>query len=78
MPRIFQSLVVGSAWKQWFGWTVGRQFGSFCRAGTESAEGRGSGCVAGDACRRKAGAAFSQAAFDVCSKVVGACGPLAG
>ena len=72
-PKIFYSC--GSSVR--FGWTAGCG-GSFRRAGTGSAEGRGSGCVAGDACRWKAGAASSQVAFDASPVVVGARSPLAG
>ena len=50
----------------------------FRLAGTVLAEERGSGCVATDACRWKAGAAAPQAAFDACPVIIGACGPLAG
>ena len=67
----------------WFGsgavvwWTAGHG-DSFCRTGTESVEGRGAGCVGRDACRWKAGAASSKAAFDACSVVVGTRNPLVG
>ena len=73
-----QSRIADSVRKQWFGWTAGRRFGSIRRAGTGSAEGCRLGCVAGDAFRREAGAAFFQAAFDMCLKVVDASGPLTG
>ena len=72
-----QPRVVGSVRMQWFKWTAGRR-GSFRRADTRSAEGPESGCVAGDACRWKAGIASPQVAFDACLVVVGARGPLAG
>ena len=60
-----------------FGWTIGYR-GSFCRAGIGSAEERGSGCVAADACCWKAEVASPQATFDGCLVVIGARGPLAG
>ena len=76
-PNFLQSQIVSSIPVQSFGWTTSRG-SSFCRAGTESAEGRESGFVAGDACYSKARAASSQATFDACPVVVGACGPLTG
>ena len=73
-PRIFCSR--GSSVRFGNSGSGGPQIVSSVRhVGTVSVKGCELGCVAGDVSRREVGAAFSQAAFDACPKVVGSHGP---